>query len=262
MDGATSDPHFDVSGKSIVLAGACGGLGRAMARCLAARGARLTLADRDATALPGLAAELAAELGGELGGGALHHQVDVTDETATHGVVDAACQAHGGVDALINATGAFAVGPAEDLSVEAFRNTLDVNVTGALLLSRAVARRMGPEGGAILHIASVSSFVANPNYAAYASSKAAISHLIRVLAREWAPRNIRVNALGPAMTETPLTAPHLADPAFQDQALAVIPLGRFGQPSDLLAPMLMLLGPGGAFITGQTLYVDGGRTLV
>lgn len=248
------DPQFNVAGKSIVLAGACGGLGREMARCLAERGARLTLADRDTAALPGLA--------GELGSDAVHHVVDITDEAATHGLIDVACRAHGGVDALVNATGAFAVGPADELSVEAFRQTLDVNVTGALLLSRAAARRMGPDGGVILHIASVSSLVANPNYAAYASSKAAISHLIRVLAREWAPRNIRVNALGPAMTETPLTAPHLSDPAFQDQALAVIPLGRFGLPSDLLAPMLMLLGPGGAFITGQTIYVDGGRTLV
>ena len=114
----------------------------------------------------------------------------------------------------------------------------------------------------MVHIASVSSLVANPNYAAYASSKAALSHLIRVLAREWAPRNIRVNALGPAMTETPLTAPHLADATFQAGALASIPMGRFGQPDDLLAAMLLLIGPGGRFITGQTIYVDGGRTLV
>lgn len=249
-----ADPYFDVSGKSIVIAGACGGLGRAMARCLAERGARLVLADMDAAALRELAAEFPSDV--------RQQTVDVTDEQATSALIETACDAHDGIDALINATGAFAVGPAADLPVEAFRRTLDVNVTGALLLSRAAAQRMGPKGGSILHIASVSSLVANPNYAAYASSKAAISHLVRVLAREWAPRNIRVNALGPAMTETPLTAPHLSDAAFQEQALAVIPLGRFGLPADLLAPMLMLLGSGGGFVTGQTIYIDGGRTLV
>lgn len=250
----SSDPLFDVSGKSIVVVGASGGLGRAMTKALADRGARLMLADLDAPALEALAEELAATV---------HWQtVDITDELATSALMQAAVDAYGGIDILINATGAFVVGPAEGLAVEDFRRTLDVNVTGALLLSRAAARHMATDGGSILHIASVSSQVANPNYAAYASSKAAIAQLIRVLAREWAPRNIRVNALGPAMTETPLTAPQLSDPAFQDQALAVIPLGRFGLPEDLLGLMLMLISPGGRFITGQTIYVDGGRTLV
>lgn len=247
-----NDPLFDVSGKSIVVVGACGGLGRAMTRSLAERGARLMLADLDADAAEEMAEEHAA--GWET--------VDITDEADTAELMRAAVDRHGGIDALINASGVFAVGPADDLPLEVFRRTLDVNVTGALVVSRAAAQQMGPQGGSILHLASVSSQVANANYAAYASSKAAIAHLVRVLAREWAPRNIRVNALGPAMTETPLSAPHLADATFQEQALAVIPMGRFGLPDDLLAPMLLLLGAGGSFITGQTIYVDGGRTLV
>jgi NAD(P)-dependent dehydrogenase (short-subunit alcohol dehydrogenase family) len=121
---------------------------------------------------------------------------------------------------------------------------------------------MGRRGGRVVHFASVSSHVANQNYAAYATSKAALSQMVRVLAREWAPDGITVNALGPAMTETGMTGSYLSDAEFRAQALSVIPLGRFGSPEDLIAPLMLLLAPGGSFITGQTLFVDGGRTLV
>jgi NAD(P)-dependent dehydrogenase (short-subunit alcohol dehydrogenase family) len=147
------------------------------------------------------------------------------------------------------------------MEVQRFRHTLDVNVTGALVLSRSAARAMGDRGGRIIHFASVSSLVANVNYAAYAASKAALSQLVRVLAREWADSGITVNAIGPAMTETGMTENFLSDPAFRAQALASIPLGRFGTPEDLIGPVILLLSQAGAFITGQTIYVDGGRTL-
>jgi NAD(P)-dependent dehydrogenase (short-subunit alcohol dehydrogenase family) len=104
--------------------------------------------------------------------------------------------------------------------------------------------------------------VANINYAAYATSKAALSQLVRVLAREWAATGITVNAIGPAMTETGMTGGYLSGASFRNQALASIPLGRFGAPEDLIGPLVLLLSSAGAFITGQTIYVDGGRTLV
>ena len=116
--------------------------------------------------------------------------------------------------------------------------------------------------GRIVHFASVSSLVANVNYAAYASSKAALSQLVRVLAREWAPSGVSINAIGPAMTETGMTAGYLSDPDFRKQALSAIPMGRFGTPEDLVGLLVLLLAPGGSFITGQTIFVDGGRTLV
>jgi NAD(P)-dependent dehydrogenase (short-subunit alcohol dehydrogenase family) len=120
---------------------------------------------------------------------------------------------------------------------------------------------MADQGGRIVHFASVSSLVANVDYAAYATSKAALVQLVRVLAREWAPRAVTVNAIGPAMTETGMTKTLLSDPQFRAQALASIPLGRFGQPEDLIGMVVLLLAAAGAFITGQTIYVDGGRTL-
>jgi len=172
-----------------------------------------------------------------------------------------AVEKFGGVDGALNAAGVFAFGLALDLSEQAFRHSLDVNVTGSLLFSRAAAKAMRP-GGRIVHLASVSSFVANPKYVAYATAKAALTQLVRVLAREWAPSGITVNAIGPAMMETQMIAPYLADSAFRAAAISVIPMGRLATPEELIGTALLLLSPAGGFITGQTIYVDGGRTLV
>lgn len=250
-----SDPLFQLEGRSVALFGACGGLGRPIAQALAARGVHLTLADlNDAHAQ---------ELANDLQTKALPIGVDVTDEAACTTVMDAAISRFGRIDGVVNAAGSLLVAPALDLEVNAFQKSLELNVTAPLLISRVAARAMAQSGGgAIVHMASVSSLVANPDYGAYASAKAALSQLIRVLAREWAKDDIRINALGPAMTETPLNSGYLADPTFRANALSVIPLGRFGEPEDLIAPLIMLLSPGGGFITGQTIYIDGGRTLV
>ncbi len=253
MPDPAPDPLFDVGGKSIIVAGACGGLGREISKMLDRRGARLTIADRAGEDLRALSHELAETT--------CINAVDITDEGSVGALVQAAVNAFGRVDAVVNAAGVLTIAPAFDLLLDDFRRSLDINVTGAMLLSRAAATHMR-EGGSIVHVASVSSLVANRNYAAYASSKAALAQLVRVLAREWAERGIRVNALGPAMTDTPLTQQHLADPAFEAQAVEAIPLGRLGTPEDILGAVLLLIGPGGQFITGQTLYVDGGRTLV
>ena len=223
-----------------------------MARALAARGARLTLVDMAEGALKALGTELEAQV----------HVADITDEAAVSGLMEATLARDGAVDALVNSAGLLRIAPAHALGLDAFKASLDVNVTGPFLLSRAAAKAMAGRGGRIVHFASVSSQVANRNYAAYATSKAALSQMVRVLAREWAGDNITVNAIGPAMTETGMTGSYLSDAEFRAQALSVIPLGRFGTPDDLLGPLLLLLAPGGAFITGQTLFVDGGRTLV
>ena len=116
--------------------------------------------------------------------------------------------------------------------------------------------------GKIIHLASVSSYVANPNYAAYSSSKAGLSQLVKVLAREWADKNITVNAIGPAITPTLLTKEIFKDKNWEAKSLSQIPMGRFGTPEDLLGAVLLLASPAGSYITGQTLFVDGGRTLV
>ncbi len=249
-----SDPLFSVEGHSIIVAGAASGLGRALSLALSSRGASLTLVD--------LAREPLLELARDCGPRARAHAADITDAQGVDGVVQAALAAHGKVDALVNSAGLLRIAPAHDLPEALFRASLDVNVTGAFLLSRAVARAIRGAGGRIVHLASVSSIVSNENYAAYSTSKAALSQLVKVLAREWARDGITVNAIGPAMTETGMTGSYLSHEAFRAQALAAIPMGRFGTPDDLLGPLILLLSPAGKFITGQTLYVDGGRTLV
>jgi NAD(P)-dependent dehydrogenase (short-subunit alcohol dehydrogenase family) len=113
----------------------------------------------------------------------------------------------------------------------------------AFLFSRAVAAGLGGDGGRIVHIASVSAYVANANYAAYASSKAALAQMVKVLGREWATRNILVNAIGPALTETPLTRDYLPMPEFRRNAISVIPMGRLGEAQDLFGAVILLLSP-------------------
>ncbi len=247
------DDLFDLSGKVILLAGAGGGLGAPIARALAVRGASIAALDRDLAALEVLA---------DSHKGISAVQGDITSSAEIAAAFTQAESEFGSVDALINAAGVLPVAPADELDETDFRTCMELNVTAAFLLSQQAIHHMSGRGGRIVHISSVSSQVANPNYVAYATSKAGLSHMVRVLGRELAPKGICVNAIGPAIVETPLNAPYLADPGFRARALADIPMGRFGSTDDLIAPIVLLLAPGGAFITGQTIYVDGGRTLV
>ena len=247
------DPLFKIRNCVIVIAGAGGGLGGETARALHGRGARLILFDIDEARLRAVEADCP---------GAVARVADITDEAQLRAVTAKGMEEFGRIDGAVNAAGLLPIEPSLDADAATFRECIDVNLTGAFLFSRSVARTMQDSGGRIVHIASVSSFVANAEYAAYASSKAALAQLIRVLAREWASRNILVNAIGPDLTETSLTQGYLSDLAFRDNAVSTIPMGRLGTPEDLIGTLLLLLTPGGAFITGQTIYVDGGRTLV
>ncbi len=247
------DPLFGLQAKVVIIAGAGGGLGGEIARTLHARQTRLVLFDVDDARLRAIAEDCP---------GAESLTADIRDEVAMRAVVEKTRQKFGRIDGVVNAAGLLPIAASITLEASVFRECLDVNVTGAFLLSRVAAEAMAETGGRIIHLASVSSQVSNANYAAYASSKAALSQLVRVLAREWAGLNITVNAIGPALTATPLTDDYLADPEFRSQAVAAIPMGRLGEPEDLVGTVVLLLAVGGAFITGQTIYVDGGRTLV
>jgi NAD(P)-dependent dehydrogenase (short-subunit alcohol dehydrogenase family) len=164
---------------------------------------------------------------------------------------------------LLNASGTYRTAAALDLDRRDWDSMIGANLTGAFLLARAAGRIMvAQRSGRIVTIASVSSAVANPEYAGYAASKAGVAHLTRVLALEWAPSGVTVNAIGPAVTPTPLAQPILDDETRRQGALAKIPMGRFGEPDDLVGAVVLLASKAGAFITGQTIFVDGGRTLV
>jgi NAD(P)-dependent dehydrogenase (short-subunit alcohol dehydrogenase family) len=248
-----SDPLFDIRGKTYLVAGAGGGLGSVIARALNERGASLVLFDIDEAALERVGAEIPA---------ALTRIADINDQAALSKVMQLARQRFDGIDGAVNAAGLLPMAAAASIDEAVFRECIDVNLTAAFLFSRTVAEQMRDSGGRIVHLASVSSLVANLEYAAYASSKAGLAQLVRVLAREWAPNNILVNAIGPALTETPLTRDYLSNPGFRSNAIAAIPMGRLGEAADLIGTLVLLLSPAGGFITGQTIYVDGGRTLV
>jgi len=252
-----TDPIFDVSDRVVLVAGGARGLGLELAKGLAQRGARIVLAD----SLTEEAAEAVSQLEGS---GHFSTSLDVTDEQSVEDVFQLIRSRAGRLDSLLNSAGIARFAPAVEMSSEDFVQTMAVNVTGAFYLSRCAARVMMAQdgGGQIVHLASVSSRVVNETYAAYSPSKAALAQLVRILAMEWAREGITVNAIGPAVIRTPMTETTLlADPETRAYALAQIPMGRFGEPGDLLGSALLLMSPAGRFITGQTIYVDGGRTL-
>jgi NAD(P)-dependent dehydrogenase (short-subunit alcohol dehydrogenase family) len=252
-----TDPLFTVEGRAILVAGGAGGLGRPLAESLARRGARVLVADIDETAARATAEALRAQ-----GGTADAIALDVASVQSCAAAIARTVAAWGRLDGLVNASGVYKVAPALELADADWERTIDINVTGAFRLARAAGKVMvGQGGGRIVTLASVSSAVSNPRYAAYAASKAAVAHLTRVLAVEWAAHGVTVNAIGPAVTPTPLAQPILDDPRQREAALARIPMGRFGTPEDLVGATIFLLSPAGAFVTGQTLFVDGGRTV-
>jgi len=247
------DPLFNISGKSIVVAGAGGGIGSAISQRLSERGARLTLCDIDRNNLASVEAQIGAHHVSAVG--------DIRSESDCHSVMRQACDSFNGVDVVINCAGVLPIEPADSMDAAIMYHALEHNVIGAFTLSKSAKRAMDA-GGTIVHIASVSSLVANSGYSAYSSSKAALSQMVKVLAREWAEEGVRVNAIGPALIETPLTKDYLADSEFYANAIKSIPLGRLATTDDLLGAVILLSSPAGSFITGQTIYVDGGRTLV
>ena len=253
-----ADQLFSIAGCIILVAGGAGGLGAPMAAAFAQRGAKVLIADIDVQ----LAEKTAREL---IKKGATNVRATALDVVLPQSCTEAVEQAlitWGRLDALVNATGIYRVAEALELDDPSWERTIEVNLTGAFRIARAAGRPMLAQGhGRIVTLASVSSAVANPRYAAYAASKAGVAHLTRVLAVEWAAKGVTFNAIGPAAIPTPLARPIFDDDRQRQAALARIPMGRFGTPEDLIGAAIFLLSPAAAFVTGQVLYVDGGRTI-
>lgn len=246
------DPLFDMTHKVALIIGS-GGLGRHIAMELSGRGARVAIFDLKDEHLRSLEAELP---------GVFTGSINICNTQALRTMIETVMAEFGRIDCAINATGILHTAPALELPLEAFQQSLEVNLTGAFQFSRELAKVMIKQGGGrILHLASVSSFVSNRNYAAYTASKAGLSQLIRVLAREWAPHNVLVNAIGPSMAATDMTRGTFDNEEKRRKALSVIPMGRFCEPQDLTGTVILMLSEAGRYITGQTIFVDGGRTL-
>ncbi|MFD8738342.1 SDR family NAD(P)-dependent oxidoreductase [Streptomyces sp. NPDC059618] len=250
----TAGAHvIDLSGKVAVVTGASSGLGRRFALTLAEAGATVVAAARRTDLLRTLASEHDR---------IVPHRCDITDEEDCAALIGRA-EELGGVDILVNNAGWADALPALEQPLASFRRTLDIDVTALFQLSVLAARSMTERGGgAIVNIASVLGLVASApvTQSAYGAAKGAVISLTRHLAGEWAPSGVRVNAIAPGWFPSELTAGMLADASASRWIARNTPMGRPGRPEELDGALLLLAGPGGSFITGQTLAVDGGWT--
>lgn len=253
-------PSMRLDGKTVLVTGAGSGIGRAIAVAVAEAGA-----DCVATELPEKTEALepvVAEITG-LGRRALALPLQLRDIASIDDLVTRAIAETGRVDVLVNNAGVNIPSDALDVSEEDWDTVLDVNLKGLFFLSQRVARLMkGQGGGKIVNIASQGGVVGYYKRAAYCSSKAGVVNLTRVLALEWARYHINVNAIGPTFILTPLTQSTFDDPGMREDLLRRIPIGRVGQPEDVVGAVVFLASAAADMITGHTLLVDGGWTAV
>lgn len=247
-----------LQGKVAIVTGAAGGIGMAIARRFLLEGAKVVIADID---IPrGEKAE------GELAplGTVLFVKADVGRRLDVHNLVAAALDRFGDIDILVNNAGILHSQAFLDLSEDDFDRVMRVNLKGSFLVGQAVAAvmvdkvRRGGAAGCIVNISSVNAVVAMPDQLAYAVSKGAVAQLTKAMALALAPHGIRVNAVGPGSIATDmLTAGN--DPAERERLLSRTPLGRIGEPSEIAAVAVFLASEEASYVTGQTVYADGGR---
>ena len=249
---------FDLSGKTAIVTGGGSGIGRQMAGALAELGANLVLCARKVERCEDAAAELA-----KLGPRTLALQCDVRKPDDVRSVVERTVEKLGGVDVLVNNAGAAWGAPAEDTPLEGWQKVVDVNLTGVFLFSQAAGRVMiERDGGSIVNIASVAGLRGSPpgtmDAIAYNASKGGVISFTRDLAHKWAQYGIRDNSIAPGWFPSDMTKVLLE--RHGAEFLKSIPLRRFGGPDDLKGAIAFLASPASAFVTGQTLVVDGGQS--
>ena len=247
-------PDFSLDGKVTFVTGASRGIGRACAIACAAAGADIVLGVRDIAASAGLVSELESA-----GGKVLPVELDIPNKAHIAQAVGAALTTFGRIDVLINNVGVAPGNLAELVEEKDLDRILDVNIKGTFLMAQAIGRHMiERKEGRIINISSQAGTVALRGEAIYCMSKAAINHLTRCLAAEWARYNVTVNTVSPTFIHTDGTAPFLSNPDNRQATLGHIPLGRIGETDDVVGAVVFLASPAASLITGANLLVDGG----
>lgn len=245
---------FDLRGTVAVVTGAAGGIGRWLSAGLAAAGSSIVLTDMDATSLEAMTERLQAR-----GAAAACVVADLTDADAPQRIVRFAVERYGRLDTLINNAGANRRIPMLEVDDETLDLIWTINFRRPYVLAQEAARVMKERGGgSIISISSLNSASGIEDLSVYGPTKAAISQLTRVMAVEWARHGIRANAIAPGFLATPMNAPHWSHPTRAPWIMDRIPMRRPGLPHELIGTCLLLASHAGSYITGQTLFVDGG----
>jgi gluconate 5-dehydrogenase len=246
---------FRLDGKRALVTGGSQGVGLGIAHSLAEAGADVVLMARNEESLARATEELAQH---KTAIGSYSFDLSHLDQIGS--AFETITADHGPIDILVNNAGINLRGPAESLSLYDWQKTLDVNLTAVFALSQAFAKQRiaNNQPGRILNIASLMSAQTRPGVSAYTASKGGIKQLTQSLAVDWAKNNILVNAIGPGYIQTPLTQPLQDDPKFDEWVKERCPLGRWGKPKDIGRAAVFLVSDAASFVTGQTLYVDGG----
>jgi gluconate 5-dehydrogenase len=252
-----SGDWLGLGGRRALVMGA-GGLGSASAVALAALGAEVLVVDRDAGNLESVASRAK-----EAGGRADILVADLTTPQACRAAVAEAVGRLGTIEVFLHAIGLNTRLPILDLDDDAWQATLTLNLSTAYWSGQAVGRVMCEHGyGRMAFMSSVSGLLAHADHAPYAATKGGLNQLMRVMAREWARHGVTVNAIAPGYIETDLTKEHLAKDGVREGLVSLVPAGRLGLPEEIADTAAFLLSDRARFITGQVVYVDGGRVLV
>jgi NAD(P)-dependent dehydrogenase (short-subunit alcohol dehydrogenase family) len=251
---AMNNPLFDLTGKVAIVTGASRGLGQCFARALAKAGADLVLTSRDPRTLKPFQEEIQA-----LGRKALPLALDVRDYDSIQKMADAAMAGYGRIDILVNNAGCNARKPALEVSWDDWNKILDTNLRGTFFVSQAVARHMiARKYGRIINIGSVTCVAGYAGLAPYGASRGGVKQLTMSLADDWGVHGVTVNCLAPGWFKTAQNAVMYEDKEWLEYLCDRIPLKRPGQPNDLDGAIVFLASDASAYVTAQTLLVDGG----